>query len=202
MGLICAASSSADNSPSGHRVRSGSPSESGRPSSTPPEPRCPARGSRLSGALRYPADLRVPCCRCTAGYSDCNHSSYPLSRNTAAIREYFLNLDLFVERVHDFMEVLCPEPVLVPVLHEALAGIDHENSFAVGCVLLVHDNNACRNSRAVKEIRGQTDDSLDNSFLNQVTRISLRCCPGREHRGACLLRPFRVLFMDVRTWRR
>ena len=65
------------------------------------------------------------------------------------------------EGVHDHVEVLGAEAVLVAVFDEALGGIDHEDALAGGGVFLVEHEDAGRDARAVEQIRRQADDALD-----------------------------------------
>ena len=67
------------------------------------------------------------------------------------------------------MDILCAQAVLVTVLEEALARIDHEDAGACMGAFLVDDNDAGRDAGAIEEVRGQADDSLDKTALNQVT---------------------------------
>ena len=61
------------------------------------------------------------------------------------------------------MDVLGAQPVLVAVLHEALAGVDHEDAGAGVGILLVDNDDAGGDARAVEEVGGQADDALDHS---------------------------------------
>ena len=70
--------------------------------------------------------------------------------------------------IHDAVDVLLAEAVFRAVLHEALGGVDHEDAFADGGVLLVEHENAGRDARAVKEIRGQADDGLEVAGADEL----------------------------------
>ena len=59
------------------------------------------------------------------------------------------------------MDVLGAQAVLGTVLHEAAAGVDHEDALAGLGVLLVDDDDAGGDAGAVKQVRGQADDALD-----------------------------------------
>ena len=59
------------------------------------------------------------------------------------------------------MEVLGAQAVLVAVLQEPLRRIDHEDALASCRVLLVENDDARRDPRAVEQVRGQADDALD-----------------------------------------
>src|SRR6516164_2793615 len=84
-------------------------------------------------------------------------------RNQAGV---LLDFDLIVEGIHDLMDVLLPKTILIAVLQEALACINHENAFACGSILLVQHHNARRNASSIKEVRRKTDDALDVSSSN------------------------------------
>ena len=72
------------------------------------------------------------------------------------------------EDVHDLVDVLRAEAVLGAVLEEAPARIDHEDPGACGGVFLVDDHDAGRDARAVEEVGGQADDSLDESTPDEI----------------------------------
>ena len=59
------------------------------------------------------------------------------------------------------MDVLCAEAVLVAVFDEAFRGIDHEDSLPRLCIILVEDDDARGDARAVEEIRREADDPFD-----------------------------------------
>ena len=55
-------------------------------------------------------------------------------------------LDLVVEHVHYLVDVLGAQAVLVAVLHEALAGINHEYAAPGGGILLINHHDAGRDA--------------------------------------------------------
>ena len=57
---------------------------------------------------------------------------------------------LAIEHIHDLVDVLFAQAVLVAVLQKALAGIDDEDALAARGVFLVDDHDAGRDTRAVK----------------------------------------------------
>jgi len=59
------------------------------------------------------------------------------------------------------VQILIAEAVLVAVLDEALAGVNHENTFAGGGVFLVEHNDAGGNAGAVEQVGRQADDAFD-----------------------------------------
>ena len=70
------------------------------------------------------------------------------------------------------MDVLRPQAVLVAVLDEALAGIDHEDAAvaksAPGSAFLVQHQNAGGDAGAVEQVGGQADDALDEAAPHEV----------------------------------
>ena len=72
-----------------------------------------------------------------------------------------------VEDIDDPVDVLGAEAVLGAVLHEARAGVDHEDALAGVGVLLVDDDDAGGDAGAVKEVGGQADDALDVALADQ-----------------------------------
>src|ERR1017187_1039913 len=70
--------------------------------------------------------------------------------------------------VHDAVDILLAEAVFRAVLPEALGGIDHEDAFADGGVLFIEHEDARRNARAIKEIRGQPDDCFEVAGTDEL----------------------------------
>ncbi len=66
------------------------------------------------------------------------------------------------------MDVLAAQAVLVAVLEEALARVDHEDAGAGVGVLLVDHHDAGRDAGAVEEVGRQADDALDQAALDEV----------------------------------
>ena len=79
-----------------------------------------------------------------------------------------LLLGAFVEDIHDFVNILGAEAVFIPVLEEALAGVNHEDAGASVGVFLVDDQNAGGDAGAVEKIGGQADDSLDHALPDKL----------------------------------
>ena len=65
----------------------------------------------------------------------------------------FRDFEPLVEDVHDLVDVLGAQAVLGAVLHEAAAGVDHEDALAGLGVLLVDDDDAGGDAGAVEEVR-------------------------------------------------
>ena len=80
----------------------------------------------------------------------------------------FREFEPLVEDIDDLVDVLGAEAVLGAVLHEAAAGVDHEDALAGVGVLLVDDDDAGGNAGAVKEVGGQADDALDVALADEV----------------------------------
>ena len=80
----------------------------------------------------------------------------------------FRDVEPLVEDVHDLVDVLGAQAVLGAVLHEAAAGVDHEDALAGVGVLLVDDDDAGGDAGAVEEVGGQADDALDVALADEV----------------------------------
>ena len=76
--------------------------------------------------------------------------------------------ELPVEDVHDLVDVLGAQAVLVAVLDEAFGCVDHEDAGAGGRSFLVHHNDAGGDAGAVEEVGRQADDALDQPAADQV----------------------------------
>ena len=72
------------------------------------------------------------------------------------------------EGVHDFVDVLGAEPVLVAVFDERFGSVNHEYALAGRSGFLVEHDDAGRDTRAVKQIRRQTNDALDVAALDDI----------------------------------
>ncbi len=72
------------------------------------------------------------------------------------------------EGVHDAVNVLLAQTVLVAVLDEALAGINHKDALAGGSVFLVEHEDARRDARAVEQIGRQADDALQIAGADEL----------------------------------
>ena len=66
------------------------------------------------------------------------------------------------------MDVLGAQAVLVAVLDEALAGIDHEDAFAPRRAGLVQHDDAGGNAGAVEQVGRQADDAFDIALLDDA----------------------------------
>ena len=79
----------------------------------------------------------------------------------------FRDVELLVEDVHDAVNVHLAQAVLGAVLHEAAAGVDHEDAFAGLGALLVDHHDAGRDAGAIEEVGGQAYDAFDVAFADQ-----------------------------------
>ena len=61
-------------------------------------------------------------------------------------------LDLLAEGIDDAVNIPLAQPILVAILDEALAGVDHENALARSGVFLVQHQDAGRDAGAVKQV--------------------------------------------------
>ncbi len=84
------------------------------------------------------------------------------------MREYFGHFELPVEDIDDLVDVLRAQAVLGAVLHEAAAGVDHEDALAGVGVLLVDDDDAGGDAGAVEQVGGQADDALDVALADEI----------------------------------
>ena len=75
---------------------------------------------------------------------------------------------LLREGVHDLVDVLLAQAVLVAVLDEALGGVDHEDALAGGGVFLVEHHDAGGDAGAVEEVGGQADDALEVAGADEL----------------------------------
>ena len=76
------------------------------------------------------------------------------------------------------MDVLRTQAVLGAFLHEALAGIDHEDALTARGALLVDDDDAGGNAGAVEDVGRQADDALDVALANEIApNLALRIAP-------------------------
>ena len=71
------------------------------------------------------------------------------------------DFELAGEGIHDLVDVLGAQAVLVAVLDEALGGVDHEDALAGGGVFLVEHDDAGGDAGAVEQVGRQADDALD-----------------------------------------
>ena len=71
---------------------------------------------------------------------------------------------LIVERADNLFNVLFPEAVFISVLLISPAGVNHENAVSGFRVLLVDNHDTGRDSRPVKEIRGEADNAFNPAF--------------------------------------
>ena len=84
---------------------------------------------------------------------------------------------MLIECGDDFVDVPLTKAVLVAVLNEVMAGINHKDTLALGGISLIDDDNAGRDTGAIKQVGGQADDALDialvnNSFADSRLRIA------------------------------
>jgi len=91
------------------------------------------------------------------------------------------HLDLFVEDVDDAVNVLVAQAVLVAVLHEAFAGVDHEDASAGGGMLLVEHQDAGRDAGAIEQVGRQADDALDVAAADDILADGCLGVAAEEH---------------------
>ena len=88
---------------------------------------------------------------------------------------------LLVEDIHNFVNILGAQAVLVAVLEEVLAGVNHEDAGASVGILLVNDQNAGGDAGAVEEIGGQADDSLDHALPDELSTDIRLSVAAKQH---------------------
>ena len=94
-------------------------------------------------------------------------------------------LEPLVEDIDDLVDVLLAQAVLGAVLHEAAAGVDHEDALAGVGVLLVDDDDAGGDAGAIEQVGRQADDALDVSLADRgCGGCRPRHCPGTARRAA------------------
>ena len=84
--------------------------------------------------------------------------------NKAGILE--IVCDLLIECGDDFIDVPLTQAVLIAVLNEVVAGINHKDTLALGGISLIDDDNAGRDTGAIKQVGGQADDALDIALVD------------------------------------
>ena len=84
-----------------------------------------------------------------------------------------ISCDLAVKGGNDLVDILLAQTVLVAILHVIVACIDHKNAFSLIGICFINDNNAGRNTRAVKEVGRQADNALNVALVNDV--LADRC---------------------------
>jgi hypothetical protein len=102
------------------------------------------------------------------------------NRDIDGLEEYW---EVFpaVENIHDLVNVLLAEAVLVAVFDKALGGVDHENALAGGGAFFVKHDYAGWDARAVEEVWRQTDDALEVASLDQVAPDCPLGSPSKQH---------------------
>ena len=78
-----------------------------------------------------------------------------------------LLLQALVEDVHDLVNIAGAQAVLGAILHEAAAGVDHEDAFSGVGLPLVDDDDAGRDAGAIEQVGGQADDPLEVALADQ-----------------------------------
>ena len=83
--------------------------------------------------------------------------------------------DLLVESSNDFIDIPLTQAVLIAILHEVMAGIDHKDTSTLIRIFLVNDNDASRDTGAIEQIGRQTNDALDIACFDQILTNSSLC---------------------------
>ena len=77
-------------------------------------------------------------------------------------------MDFIGETIHNLVEVLLPQSVLVAVLDEAFAGVDKVNRFTLIGVFFVENNDTSWNTGPIKQVCRQTDDGTNVALVNET----------------------------------
>ena len=72
-----------------------------------------------------------------------------------------------VKHIHNFVNILAAQAVLVAIFHKAPAGIHHKQPLPLGCPCLIEHQNTGRNARAIEQVGGQADDALNIALAHQ-----------------------------------
>ena len=119
------------------------------------------------------------------------------------MREYCGDFELAGEGVHDLVDVLGAQAVLVAVLDEALGGVDHEDALAGRGVFLVQHDDAGGDAGAVEQVGRQADDALDVARAGRSRlRMSASAPPRNSTPWGRMTAPLPVLFSEARMWSR
>ena len=106
----------------------------------------------------------------------------------------FFYFSLFVEHIHDLVNVLLTQAVLIAVLYKAPRCVDHKNAFAVVGVFLVQDNDTGRNARSVEQVGWQADDTFDIAAADDVGADFGLSITAKQHTMRQNARPFALAF--------
>jgi hypothetical protein len=93
------------------------------------------------------------------------------------------------------VDVLLAQAVLVAVLDEALAGVDHEDALAGGGVFLVQHQDAGGDAGAVEQVGRQADDALEDARATSCWRITASALPRNSTPWGRMQAALPVLFM-------
>jgi len=99
-----------------------------------------------------------------------------------------------IEDIDDLVDVHSAKAVLGTVLQETRAGVDHEDPLAGVRVFFVDDDDAGWDAGSVKEVGGQTDDSVDRPLRTRARRMSTSALPRKRTPCVRMQAPLPVLF--------
>ena len=77
----------------------------------------------------------------------------------ADVTEY-ANMQALVEDIHDLVNILFAEAILVAILLESFAGIYHKNAFPVISILFVDNYNTRRDASSVEKVCRKPDNAF------------------------------------------
>src|SRR3989338_2462196 len=80
----------------------------------------------------------------------------------------FRHLQFATPCINDLAVVLLTQTVFIAVFYKALRGINHKDAFAIASTGFIQNNNAGRNTRAIKQVCRKPDDAFDIASLNNV----------------------------------
>ena len=89
--------------------------------------------------------------------------------------------NLLIECGDNFVDVPLPQAVFVAILYEVVAGINHKDALALGCISLVDDDNTGRDASTIKEVGRQTNDALDITLVDNSLADGCLCIATKQN---------------------
>ncbi len=141
---------------------------------------------------------------CSAECWGCKHSCFYLQKRHKAcvlrVSFYLTIRNKRIEDSRDFIHVTLTQTVLVAVLYEITARVNHDDAVALVGVLLVDNNNAGWNARAVEKVYGQTDDTFDKATVDEWLAYSSFGVSAEEYVCGRITAALPLRFRDLMMW--